>query len=262
MRYPGAKKRLAKQILPYLNIAGATSYAEPFMGSAAIGISVLKMLPAKSRVYFADIDPWIVNYWNIVKRAPEELCKQVQAFTPSVDAFYKFQELEMSTEPYESVYSALVKLSLHAMSFGGLGVLAGGPIGGRGQKSDYAVGCRWSPKSITKQIRSAFEAMRRCEVTIECCRFSKLLSQADTDITYLDPPYVTAGPQLYKDVFCIVDHMELHACLQSRTGWVLSYDDHPWVRAAYSEHNVHEINTTTQHGEQRGRTELLIVGAT
>ncbi len=55
-------------------------------------------------------------------------------------------------------------------------------------------------------------------------------------LVYLDPPYFVKGQKLYKNFYRAEDHLEIAAELRRRrkSNWVVSYDDVPEIRAAYS----------------------------
>jgi DNA adenine methylase len=59
---------------------------------------------------------------------------------------------------------------------------------------------------------------------------------ADNSLVYLDPPYFVKGHKLYKNFYQPADHLRIATELQRRrkSKWVVSYDDVPEIRAAYS----------------------------
>lgn len=262
MRYPGGKKRMRKQIVPILQsmLTENSSYHEPFCGSAAIGIAVLPLLKDGAYVHWNDLDSGVVDYWRAVRDYPEELCEQIDRFTPSVEAFNVFKQYDGRRE--DVVVGGFRKLALHAMSFGGLGPLAGGPIGGQDQTGSYKVGCRWSPKALKQEVRSVHRQLQRVATSFSNCSYLQCLSDLDAaSVVYLDPPYVQAGPGLYKHSFTDADHDALcEALWYSPAKWLLSYDDHPSIHARYHWSHIETIGGSTQHGGKGTRKipELLI----
>ena len=111
-------------------------YREPFFGSGAVGFQLLSMLPSNARVWLNDQDYSLVCLWKSVKESSEELIEMVRRFEPSTDAFDKFKE-EDGAPGIEPVTLGFQKLALHQISFSGNGVKAGGPIGGRKQRSEF-----------------------------------------------------------------------------------------------------------------------------
>ena len=45
-----------------------------------------------------------------------------------------------------------MKIAVHQLSYSGLGLRSGGPLGGRSQASPYKIDCRWSPEYIYKKM--------------------------------------------------------------------------------------------------------------
>jgi len=219
-------------------------YAEPFFGAGAIGLSILNSLPTNCRVMFNDIDPGIAALWTAVKDHAVALCREVQAFRPTVEAFYEFKSLD--GQPTGSVVTdGFRKLALHRMSVSGFGFMAGGPIGGRHQKHEaYTVECRWSESAIKRQVMILHNRIRRFrDLQVTCLDFRDVLSQCGPgDVAYCDPPYYEKGSQLYKHSMSADDHEHLASMLKdSECDWVLSYDDHLNIRSLFSWAEFHEL---------------------
>jgi DNA adenine methylase len=76
-------------------------------------------------------------------------------------------------------------------------------------------------------------SFRRFDITNE--DFASVLNrQPDNAFVYLDPPYYAQGAALYKHAMTDGDHQRLASLVQRCSfQWVLSYDDHPFVRELY-----------------------------
>ena len=206
IRYPGSKDKIAHAIIARfpdpLRIGGLFSqprleYREPFFGSGAVGFGVLSVLKSQHTVWINDRDYGIRCLWQSVYDVPDELIERVRSFTPSVDAFYKFQAEDghQGLCPKEVGFRKLV---LHQTSFSGLGFKAGGPIGGRRQSSAYNVDCRWNAARLCRDILSNHRELRRfASVNITAVDFPQLIEGAPQHaFIYADPPYVEKGPEL------------------------------------------------------------------
>jgi DNA adenine methylase len=170
-----------------------------------------------------------------VRDCPRELIKRVNNFEPTPRAFYECKELD-GQPCTDTVLQGFNKLVLHQTSFSGLGFKAGGPLGGRRQKSKYNAGCRWNKARIAdKVIRCHVIMKRHRHVEITCQDFeSVLLELPDESFVYLDPPYYGQGQALYKHFFTEADHARLAALLRDASfQWALSYDNHPHIRELY-----------------------------
>jgi DNA adenine methylase len=147
------------------------------------------------------------------------------------------------------------------MSYSGLGLKAGGPIGGKSQTSAYSVSCRWNAGSLIKKItklRELFSRVDEVVVTNVDCQ-----CVLNAELLYLDPPYYIKGNELYHHGFSQSDHENLAAALKARSApWFLSYDDCEFVRDTYcspaTNYKVWVVPTTYTITSARKRQELLI----
>lgn len=263
MRYPGSKEKLIDAILkrfpdaltyPLLSSNLTWEYREPFFGAGAIGIQVLRCLSPKCRVWINDIDPHVAALWRAVRDDPYGLINRFRAHTPSPDLFYRLKS-EDGREGLSDAEAGARKMLLHAMSRSGFGVKAGGPIGGRDQSNkDYPIDCRWKPdarEAETKRLHRLFG--RFDHLRISSLDFGDVIADAgESCFIYADPPYVKAGPALYKHAMSNADHERL-ALLLSRcsASWLVSYDDHPMVRDLYRFANIESVAITYTCSEAR-----------
>lgn len=273
IRYPGAKTKVVDQIvsrfpdrmmLPLFN--EPVEYREPFFGSGAVGLEVLRVIRGESSVWVNDKDHGMACLWSAIKDAPAELSEMIGSFKPSVDAFRRFQE-EDEREDIGMVRAGFQKLALHQISFSGLGAMAGGPIGGADQGSEYAVGCRWNAKRLINEIeiyRSRFAKFgNRIRITSE--DFGVVLDGAPSHaFVYVDPPYFLKGAQLYKHSMSNDDHERLRNLLRTSAAyWILSYDDHVYIRFLYEEwariESIELKYTVSIEGEERANTSEVLI---
>jgi DNA adenine methylase len=162
-RYPGGKARIADAIRNWFPprvtcplLGGRLScYCEPFVGSGAMLAQMLPWLPATTAVVIGDLDIGIACFWRSLldREKSRRLCDMLSNFTPSVDEFYRLRESD-GTHHGDDAETGFRKLVLHQMSFSGVGAKAGGPIGGRGQRGDYDVTCRFRPGRHASNIQS------------------------------------------------------------------------------------------------------------
>lgn len=271
IRYPGGKSKLALRLVKVIGDYLAehdVQYREPFFGAGAIGLRLLEK-PFVRRVWFNDIDPGIYSLWTAVKSFPEALLREVEAFTPSTEAFYEYKDylLNLDSGEVEWRYGknlvdiAFKKLVVHQLSYSGLGTMSGGPLGGVDQKSDYKVDCRWSPKQLRKEINRLnreFRA-RKEDATITSLSFDDLVQPTADCFIYLDPPYYVKGPQLYQFSFAHDDHVRLASLLRScNSPWLLSYDDCPEIRELYGFASLREVPLNYTINGATTKKELLI----
>jgi DNA adenine methylase len=256
IRYPGSKEKLTDPIWAKFpdqikhelwSNSKQWEYREPFFGAGAIGFKVLRRLSPKCGVWLNDIDPGMVCLWETVRQDPEGLIDRLSQFVPTVEWFELFKREDGRTD-LPAAQIGFRKLALHRMSFSGLGWMAGGPIGGKDQANAlYKVDCRWTPETMKDEIRKLHKRIRPFgSYRFTNLDFAALIEDAPREcFIYLDPPYYEKGPALYKHSMDDNAHHRLADLLQkTEATWVLSYDDHPFVRSLYSWAHFEPISLT------------------
>lgn len=273
IRYPGSKDKIARAIMARfpdpLRLGGLFSqprleYREPFFGAGAVGFSVMRVLVPQHTAWINDRDYGMRCLWQTVYDVPRELADRVRSFVPAVETFYRYRD-EDGRRDLEPAEIGFRKLVLHQTSFSGLGVRAGGPIGGREQSSTYNVDCRWNASRLCRDIATKHQELRRLSrVQITARDFAALIDGAPPHaFIYADPPYVEKGAELYKHSMTESDHRRLAVSLYNcRAPWVLSYDDHPLVRELYAwariEHVELTYTTAVSTTKRRKNSEVII----
>lgn len=273
IRYPGSKAKLAEYITSrfpesmqfalWSDKAG-WEYREPFFGAGAVGFSVMDVLAPRCPIWINDLDSGMCALWRSVKEHPRDLARLISNFAPSTDLFYKFKELDGDPLP-NFLWQGFRKLALHRMSYSGLGVMSGGPLGGRNQSSEYNVNCRWNPERIIENLSSLNELLNRFKnVQITNLDFGEVIKDAPAEcFIYADPPYYEKGPELYKHSMSEADHARLAGLLrETKATWVLSYDEHPAIRELYSWATFEQIElkytTAFSRGSRPKNQEVII----
>lgn len=279
-RYPGGKSKLRSQITNTLYKCFPLrefEYREPFFGGGSIGLDIISNKKA-SNVWLNDKDIGVACIWSAVISYPEQLKNYINGFTPSVDKFYEYKKFlesldEMPTNNEEITETAFKKIAIHQISYSGLGLKAGGPLGGKIQKSKYKIDCRWSVDYLYRKIDNLHAQFKNVSIKSGGCTnldFEEVVNNNSVmAVMYLDPPYYVKGNDLYYCGFAIEDHKRLAKTLKHTPhSWVLSYDDCPEVRQLYSWANIEstEVNysiTATKDKStgkrlSRNKNELII----
>lgn len=248
-------------MLPLFHSAACLEYCEPFFGSGAIGWAVMAGLPNGAKVTLNDKDYWLYCLWFAVQHEPDELIQKIAnaQFCATLFSEYKSQD---GSEKFDPVECGFRKLAMHQMSFSGLGAMAGGPIGGaRQDNQQYDIYARWNAPNQIMHVRERHATMSRLRVTLHNKDFAEVIAEADSPrvMFYLDPPYYAKGAELYVHSFTNDDHVRLRNALNGLKGsFLLSYDDHPWIRELYRGFEVLEINKTNTINTVRKNREILI----
>lgn len=271
-RYPGGKAKFAKHILPLIPFDEVETFVEPFFGGGAITIAGFKQqrMGNISTLLINDIDTPLMCLWSYVLDQTEKLIYEIEEFKPTVEAFYQFKQDLLNipnflyfTDAMKGYYG-FRKLAVHQMSFSGLGVKAGGPIGGSAQTSDYGVDCRWSPKSMAKKIRQIRIYLDSIDdiaiTTMSVFDIIRWIDKFKDAFIYLDPPYFVKGDELYQNSFSPDEHILLAQDLhETKAKWLLSYDDCPEIRELYSWAKIIEVDANYTIRTARSKSELLIL---
>ncbi len=158
-RYPGGKSKLSKRIARIIfDSCGAISdYREPFFGGGSVGLEVMEHLGPGTKVWINDKDDTLMDIWQAVVENPHSITDPITGYEPRLTDFYEFKH--RLTDPDDKNLPqdrAIMHLVVRQTSFSGLGIMSGGPMGGRLQKSkDYKVNARWSPNAMSKKIMQA-----------------------------------------------------------------------------------------------------------
>jgi len=268
-RYPGGKAKLSKPIIQKIKEITKDKlihrYMEPFFGGGSICFAALKenVFPDLQTVVANDTDFAIHCIWRTVYHEPKLLVDRIKDFVPSTEAFYTFKkELESCSYTNESFDSiAFKKIALHQMSYSGLGVKAGGPIGGAKQNSKYDIGCRWSPDSMAKKIYKDHALLAPYNTYLFATDFEKVIDTNATQNTfiYVDPPYFDKGSDLYQFSFSKDDHARLANSLKKvDSHWLLSYDSCSEIKEMYDWANIEEVPVNYTITTARAKSELFI----
>jgi DNA adenine methylase len=263
-RYPGGKKRFKNFIIPYIRkflVNNDYEYVEPFFGGGSVGIFVLNNI---NKICINDKDESLCCLWNSIIHKPNELIDLINEFNPKKEDFFDIKKILIENKDcgIDNLEIGFKKLIIHQISYSGLGTKAGGPIGGKSQKSKYSVDCRWNPVNLKKEIKKISKLFNRVDIRNGKCTnfdFEKILSNKTKSFFYLDPPYFIKGRELYEESFNGQDHVRLMKNLrQNENPWLLSYDNCSYVRDLYDWAIIQEIDINYTINTIREKKELLI----
>jgi DNA adenine methylase len=215
LRYPGGKSRAVETLIGYIPY-GTETLVSPFLGGGSLELACAAN---GMTVYAADAFLPLINFWQHAKDMPVMLAERVQAYYPlKRNRFYTLQKRIVDME--NNLERAAIFYVLNRSSFSGV-TLSGG----------------MSPehKRFTKSAIERLRNFRAPNLHVTCADFADTLAKYPSDFVYLDPPYAN-GERLYGtqgDMHDGFDHEGLADLLRERTGWMLSYNDHPDIRKMY-----------------------------
>lgn len=241
----GGKRRLADRILPLF--PAHHCYVEPFCGAAAIFFS---KQPSEVEV-LNDINSELVNLYRVVQHHLEEFVRQFKWALTSRQVY----EWEKMTRPetLTDIQRAARFYYLQKLSFGGR-------VDGQTFGTATTTGPRLNLLRIEEDLSQAH--LRLSSAYIENLHWSAVIQRYDRAHTlfYLDPPYwQTEG---YGVDFGWAEYELIADLARTVKGAVIiSINDHPEIRALFSEFQFQEVDIryTVGGGDQATSARELII---
>lgn len=237
-RYPGGKQRLLPVIMAALDpmLCEASEFHDVFVGGGSVLIGVANKYPGM-KLFANDLDSRMAAFWNLVAKGSDADCKKFCELLqiPVTIARFNALRLQPSDDPIDSAYHAVF---FNRTTFSG--IATAGPIGGQGQRSEWAVNCRFNADRLISEFNK-LRKLFRDRLVVSCRDAIDYLAQA-TGIVYLDPPYYVQGKNLYPKFMQPAQHVALASALRLRNRWVLSYDNCQAIRELYEFASIQHID--------------------
>lgn len=259
LRYPGGKAKLApyiKQILRQNRLLDCT-YAEPFGGGAGAGLSLLLRGYVK-HVVINDLSTPIHAFWHCALNEPDYFCDRIKNANLDTKEWERQRQVFLKQDESDILNLGFATFYLNRTNHSG--VLNGGMIGGKAQKSSYGIDARFNREELIGRIRRL--QRHRSKISIHKLDANEFLSKFETfghgkSLIYIDPPYYVKGRDLYYDFYNDEDHIALRdniKMLPSETNWIVSYDNVEPIRRLYSEfsNTEYDLGYSVRNGG-RGR---------
>lgn len=261
LRYPGGKTQLTPFVIELMreNDLLQSIYCEPFAGGAGIACRLL-LNGNVSEVWINDIDPGIHAFWHCVLNETDELCERILQARLDMTEWHKQRAIQTR--------SSSKKIDLGFATFylnrtNRSGILKGGVIGGKEQKGNYLLDCRFDQADLVRKIRRI--AVYKEQIFLTCIdarayitsTLKKLPAHA---LVNVDPPYYRAGPDLYTNSYVHKDHVVLAKAVKAMPHrWMLTYDDAPEIQAMYQGLTQYRKTLTYYAQVKRSAAELLVL---
>ncbi|MFH2203942.1 MAG: DNA adenine methylase [Elusimicrobiota bacterium] len=242
LRYPGGKYKLIKHIAPLLapSLATAKVFAEPFVGGGSVALWVAANYP-RVRLVLNDLDPAIAALWRTLTdtEGHQALAEKIRRRRPTRRFF---NELGRG-EPNLDLPAAFQCLMINRLSHGGRRE--------SGFSQDHCD--RFDGAEFARRIRRIHRLLvGRTEVRCEDA-LGLIRTLPNRAVVYADPPYPTAGRQLYRYWMDDYEHEALATALIKRgEPWIVSQESGSDVRELYAGCRIERI-------PNRGKTEYLIL---
>ncbi|MHB8238594.1 MAG: DNA adenine methylase [Vulcanimicrobiaceae bacterium] len=233
LRYPGGKRKLAVLVGQIFARAQTKPQllVEPFAGGASVAISLLEAGFVEN-IALSDADELVASFWKTVfSDQAEELARMVKRTKVSISERKRI----IASRPRTTLNLAFKCLFMNRTSFSGILHDNAGVVGGKKQRSEYKIGCRFNQERLAQRIRT-LSALRHCVTFVECQSYEQTIAMVvamestqrapETVFWYFDPPFFERADRLYRKVFKDADHITFRNWLGCIPGhFVLSYDD-------------------------------------
>lgn len=261
LRYPGGKTQLSPLVIELLreNDLLYGGYTEPFAGGCGIAWRLL-LGGFASEIHINDVDPSIYAFWAAVLRQTDALCNLIAETDVTMDEWHRQRAIQGQRRPGQ------LKLAFSTFFLNRTnrsGIIAGGVIGGKEQRSPYPLNCRYKKDVLIEKIQRI--ALHRDQIHLyqedgEFFVRNTLPKLPRRMLVNIDPPYYRKGPELYCSFYRHDDHVSLGRRIgKIKQPWMVTYDDHPAIREIYKRYPLFTKELLYSAQVKRVGVELLIL---
>lgn len=236
----GGKSRCAKHLIPMF--PHAHTYVEVFVGAGNVILRIPKNTFATEIIN--DLDSTIYQIFTDIQKVSLDDVKDMD-FIANGDRW----ECVHTTDATELPPAARLEHNLYHIYFSFAG----------GMSSYYA-----SPRSTTTSRKTTLMDRlpaiqeRLSGVVVRNESYEDIIKEYDGEdvFFYLDPPYYQSDASGYKHK--TIDHVSLRDLLTNTKGkWLISYNDHPFIRELYKDFTIKTIKTF--YTIKRAEVEELVI---
>ncbi|WP_207641050.1 DNA adenine methylase [Metaclostridioides mangenotii] len=235
LRYPGGKNILNKYVINLVksnNLINCT-YIEPYTGGGAVALKLI-IDNVVGHIVINDYDRSIYAFWYSVLYHTDELCNLIEKTDITIDNWYIQKKIQKEKDTTDLLTLGFSTLFLNRTNRSG--IIKAGVIGGKEQKGNYKLDCRFKKDDIIYKIRLI--STYRNQITLYNLDALELINNIIPTIEgekfiFFDPPYYKKGASLYVNYYNHEDHSELKEAISNieDSFWIITYD------------NVHEISS-------------------
>lgn len=261
LKWPGGKRQLLRELLKRIP-KSFNRFFEPFVGGGALFFSI-----KPEWGYISDINPELINVYEVVQNNVEELITCLKNHRNEEDYFYKLRNVDRSKEynTWSNVEKASRLIYLNKTCFNGLY-----RMNSDGQ-FNVPFGYYKKPNIVDeKNLIACSTLLKKTEIVL--ASFESVEKQArQGDFIYFDPPYVplnktSSFTKYYKNDFDLDSQFALRELCDrlSRKGvlFMLSNSYTETVRELYRNYNVKTVRANRAincKADGRGKINELII---
>jgi len=260
LRYPGGKAKLYPFFVELIkkNRLFGSEYSEPYAGGAGLALKLLTYGFVK-RISINDIDPSIYAFWQSALYKTDEFCSRIERTPITIEEWHKQKKIFTSCDTENALELGFAAFFLNRTNRSGI-IEGAGPIGGYDQDGKWKIDARFIKDKQIANLKSLSKFSGQITVSnLDAMQFFSRMALKENAFVYLDPPYFVKGHKLYKNFYQPYDHQEIARMLKKnrRLPWVVSYDDVPAIREAYSSFLPVSYNLNYSAGSKTVGTEVI-----
>lgn len=226
LRYPGGKARMAPYLTQLIRAQThrPTSYAEPFAGGAGAALKLL-VDEAVKNIHINDLAPGVAAFWRSVFNNSEAFAALVRKASVTVEDWHRHRKVFDNPDLYDDLTLGFATFFLNRSNRSG--ILTARPIGGLDQSGKWKIDARFNRLELAERILFLGQYRRRVSITqLDAKDFMSTVEHLGNSLlTYVDPPYIVQGEDLYLDSLSYEDHASLADYLaETSVPWLLTYD--------------------------------------
>jgi DNA adenine methylase len=265
LRYPGGKAKLFPFFSDLIKLNGlfGSKYCEAYAGGAGLALRLLSMGFVES-IAINDIDQSIYSFWCAALYDTDRFCRLIDKTPVDIDQWYRQREIWEDGDVDNILALGFSAFFLNRTNRSGI-IEGAGPIGGFKQDGEWKLDVRLIKDKQIQNLKMLSGFAGQIKVSnLDALSFVKKEIEQTNVLMYLDPPYYVKGHKLYKNFYKPEDHLKIAREMRShRHGkWVVSYDDVPEIRKAYSGFNPisYSLNYSAGH-KSIGREVIFLSNA-
>lgn len=237
LRYPGGKAKLYPYFAELIkkNSLFDAEYCEPYAGGAGLALKLLSSGFVR-KISINDIDDAIYAFWTSALRNTDKFCALIDSTPITIDEWHKQRAILTKGDTRNSLKLGFSAYFLNRTNRSGI-IEGAGPIGGYDQTGNWKIDARLVKQKQIENLKSLSKYADQIEISnLDALDYLKKCMRNKNAFVYLDPPYFVKGKKLYKNFYEPSDHIKIANYLEKKRNakWVVSYDDVPEIREAYS----------------------------
>jgi len=265
LRYPGGKGSFYNYVLALIeknNLIGS-KYFEPYAGGAGVALALLS-LNKVSQIFLNDADYHIYSFWRALLYENDRFIEKITKIKVTIKNWYLQKQIYTNPRIHKTFDVGFSTFFLNRCNRSGM--LEAGPIGGYEQAGTWKINARFNKKILIERIMKIASMadkiiVKNMDGIVFMKKYLPMGHERKKVLVYADPPYVSAGSDLYLNYFTVKDHTKLANYFQRQLllNWVVTYDNNLLIKQLYytCQKLLFYLNYSLQ--TKRKGTELLIL---